>query len=719
LCDHDLPRRQIVIDFAAIGRHTPSVAELKLNSPLQYIKGVGPRKAEALAKHGLHSVRDLLFYYPRHYLDRTNVVPIDRLRIDDSATVIGEVRAHGVLRGRRSHYEVILDDSTGAITLTFFAGLRYWERLFRKGQKFAATGTVSYFRGHQMIHPDLERLDADSDRMVHAGRIIPVYPQTSVLTKAGLGSKGIRSLTSFVFDHLRERITDPVPRREHEELGLPTLHDAVEKIHYPDSRDQIERCRRRLAFDELLSLQFLVFRSKGKKDTVVKRHAYVEPGEMLRVFSRELPFSLTGAQKKSVREILSDQGRPRPMSRLLHGDVGCGKTVVAVIAAVHAAESGLQTAFMAPTEILAEQHFRNWSPGLAASGVRAALLTSSLRQAQKRDVAGRCADGDVDILFGTHALIYDYVSFPKLGLVIIDEQHRFGVEQRGKLYAKGDNPDLLVMTATPIPRTLALTLYGDLDISTIDVMPPGRKPVRTVWRTADALPAIYGFVRDEVSRSGQVYIIYPLIEKSDQLDLQNVQDAFDELSGGPLKGLRLALIHGRVKQAERDIILARFREGEIDVLLATTVIEVGIDNPNATMMIIEHAERFGLAQLHQLRGRVGRGEKQSTVAAIAHPPITDIARRRLEYLAECSDGFRIAEADLELRGPGEMFGVRQSGLPELRAANFWRDKDLLEASRALLERLFKSAKDLDADFKRLYNYLQESTDRRSLNLGGG
>ena len=695
------------------------MAELRLNSPLQYVKGVGPRRAAVLAQCGLHTIRDLLFYFPRHYLDRTNIIPIKDLKVNEPVTVVGEVKAHGVLRGRRPHYEVILDDGSAAIVLTFFGGIPYWERLFKKGQKFAATGTVTYFNGYQIIHPDLERLDEDSDRMVHAGRIIPVYPQTADLSKVGLSSRGIRSLTTYVFENLREKITDPVPPVEYNKLGLGPLHVAIEKIHYPDSREQIEQCRRRLAYDELLNLQFFVFRNKGRKDTLVKQHSYAEPAGMLTAFSDELPFELTPAQKKVIKEIFRDLRLERPASRLLHGDVGCGKTVVALIAALYAAENGLQCAFMAPTEVLVEQHYRNWGTRLTTAGARVAPLTSSLKQKLKKDTAGRCAAGEIDILFGTHALIYDYVTFQNLGLVIIDEQHRFGVQQRGKLYAKGDNPDLLVMTATPIPRTLALTLYGDLDISTIDTLPPGRKPVRTVWRPADARPGIYQFICDEVARSGQVYIIYPLIEKSEQLDLENVEDAFEELSQGPLSGLHLALVHGRVKASERDEILSGFRNGEIDVLLATTVIEVGIDNPNATVMVIEHAERFGLAQLHQLRGRVGRGEKPSTVIAVAHTPVSDIARSRLDYFVENSDGFQIAEADLELRGPGEIFGLRQSGLPELRAASFWRDKDLLEASRSLLERLFTASSSLDMVHKRLYDYLAKAADHRELNLGGG
>ncbi|MBD3257002.1 DEAD/DEAH box helicase, partial [candidate division GN15 bacterium] len=436
-------------------------------------------------------------------------------------------------------------------------------------------------------------------------------------------------------------------------------------------------------------------------------------------FREQLPFELTIDQKKAVREVFADLRKETPMSRLMHGDVGCGKTVVAVIAALYAALSDLQCAFMAPTEILAEQHYRNWADRLEKVGVRAALLTGSLAAAQRRKVAEQCAAGEIDILFGTHALIYDYVQFDRLGLVIIDEQHRFGVEQRGRLYAKGDDPDLLVMTATPIPRTLALTLYGDLDITTIKSMPPGRKPVRTVWRTDKVRDKVFQFVREEVAGGGQVYAIYPLIEKSDQTELKNVEDAFAELQSGMLSGLRLAMVHGRVKPGERDRILSAFRDGSVDVLLATTVIEVGIDNPNATMLIIEHAERFGLAQLHQLRGRVGRGGKQATVVALTGSFVNDVARRRLDYFAQHTDGFEIAEADLELRGPGEIFGVRQSGLPELRIANLWSDRDLMEAARELVQRLIEGRADLDSGLRSLYTYLRQWAEDRRVHLGGG
>jgi ATP-dependent DNA helicase RecG len=386
---------------------------------------------------------------------------------------------------------------------------------------------------------------------------------------------------------------------------------------------------------------------------------------------------------------------------------------------MYVAENKLQAAFMAPTEILAEQHYKNWSEPLAAFDIKTALLTSSLKAKDKKKIAAACAEGEIDILFGTHALVYDYVLFKRLGLVIIDEQHRFGVEQRGKLYAKGDNPDLLIMTATPIPRTLALTLYGDLKISTIDTLPPGRKETRTVWRDSEVKDKVFRFVADEVKKGGQAYIIYPLIEKSEQMELENVEDAFEELSKTVFAKLKVGMVHGRVKPKERDLLLDDFYNGKLDILMSTTVIEVGIDNPNATVMVVEHAERFGLAQLHQLRGRIGRGKKQATLIALAHKPISEIARKRLEYFVSTTDGFKISEADMELRGPGEIFGLRQSGLPELKAVNLSRDRDLIESSRELLIKLFSNLDQLDSGYKRLYRYLEAAASTRQAQLGGG
>ena len=696
------------------------MSDIRLDSTLQYVKGVGPRRAEVFAQQGLLTVRDLLFFFPRKYLDRTSVLPIGDLRIDQAATIIGIVKAHGQLPGRKGRrYEVIIGDQSGDITLVFFSGTQFWRSYFKKGMVLAATGQVKYYHGKQIVHPDLERLETDSDKMIHAGRIIPVYPQTSELTSVGLSSKSVRSLTTNIFESLTESIADYMPDSIRNEYGFPPIHQAVKHLHYPETRDDIEQSRQRLAFDELLSFQYLISKRKEEKTKVNKSHKYNLPGKSTEKFKSQLSFELTSGQIKSISDIFKDLKSPHPMSRLLQGDVGCGKTVVAIAASVYAAENKLQTALMAPTEILAEQHYRNWRDVLKVLGIESALLTSATKGKEKSAIIEKCASGKISLLIGTHALLYESINFSKLGLVIIDEQHRFGVEQRGKLYAKGDNPDLLVMTATPIPRTLALTLYGDLEISTIDTMPPGRKPIKTVWRESAARDKVYEFVNSEVKKGGQVYIIYPLIEKSDKVELRSVEESFKELATTVFKNNKTAMIHGRIKSQKKDEILRNFRDKQVDILFATTVIEVGIDNPNATIMLIEHAERFGLAQLHQLRGRVGRGEKVSLVVAIAYHPISDIAQKRLEYFASTTDGFKIAEADLELRGPGEFFGTRQSGLPEFKIANIARDQKLIETSRHLLSRLQSQDSQIEQDYVKIGNYLEQFAVDKMTNATGG
>ncbi len=694
------------------------MAELKLHSPLQYVKGVGPKKAAFLQTMGIQSVKDILFYFPRSYLDRTSVTDIAKLSPDSYVTIIGRVKSHGMLYGRKKRYEVILQDDTGAITLTWFHGIRYWEKLFKKNQVYACSGLVGSYFGMQMVHPDMERLEDESDKMIHAGRIIPVYPQTAELSKAGLNSKMMRRITTFIFENLTEPIPDFLPKEVLQTTRLLSLDQALKTIHYPDNREEIEKSRKRLSFDELLNFQYMVFLRKERKKTITKTHTYKPISKTYEKFKKELPFSLTPAQEKALNEILSDLNKKFPMSRMLQGDVGCGKTVVAILAALFASQSNHQVAFMAPTEILAEQHFRNWNSLLEKIGVSSRLLTSSQKAAEKKKTAELCQTGEVDILFGTHALIYDSINFKQLGLVIIDEQHRFGVEQRSRLCDKGENPDLLVMTATPIPRTLALTLYGDLEISTIDTLPKGRQPIKTVWRTGDVREKVYKYILDDVKKGGQTYIVYPLIEKSEMTELENVEDAYKRLSSSTFKNISVGMVHGKIKPKERDDIIRNFFEGSINVLMATTVIEVGLDNPNATIMVIEHAERFGLAQLHQLRGRIGRGKKKSTLVAIAHPPLTEIATQRLEYFISTTDGFKISEADLHLRGPGEFFGLRQSGEMRFQNVRLGEDSELLEHSRILLEKLFQKKNELDSAYKYLHTYLSEKIDIDTVELKG-
>jgi ATP-dependent DNA helicase RecG len=695
------------------------VAQLKLDSPVQYLKGVGPRRASALAGIGIDIVDDLLHYLPRRYIDRSMITPINAIKADSNVTVIGRVLGKGILKGRKQRYEVILGDSTGYVALLWFRGYRYLDKLFKKGDIYAVTGPVTYFQQNQMIHPEIERIAEDDDKLLHSGRIVPVYPSTSDLKTAFITGKIMRQIVHRAVETVAQAVLEFIPGSILKKTGLMSYSSALEGIHFPESPDQAEKARKRLAFNELLELQFLILSSRREKSEKIKQHKYKKPSETVKSFIENLDFKLTSYQEQSVKEILADMQKTGPMHRLVQGDVGCGKTVVALLAAVYAVENNLQTAFMAPTELLAEQHFQNWREPLKLIGISSALLTGSLNKKDRSKIIEKVKKGEISIIFGTHAVISEPVEFSKLGLIVIDEQHRFGVMQRGRLVSKGADPDTLVMTATPIPRTLALTLYGDLDVSSIKGLPPGRKPIRTVWRTANARNEIYDYLTTKLDDGDQVFFIYPLIEKSEKLDLQAAEEAYEKLSHEVFTDYKVGLIHGKIKAADREDTIGRFRNCNLDILVATTVIEVGLDIPSASVMVIEHAERFGLSQLHQLRGRVGRGEIKGMAIAIATPPLSDLAKKRLNMFQASTDGFKIAEADLELRGPGEFFGTRQHGLPELKIANLSIDTDLLLKSRHIIASLLEPDKRLNNDETILLNYLQnKATDRKKLTRYG-
>jgi len=685
--------------------------ELKLDSEIQFLKGVGPRRAAALARVDIYTVRDLLYYLPRRYLDRSDIVPIGSLRANINATVVGKVAGKGILKGRKQRLEVVLSDGTGYISLIWFSNYRYFEKIFKKGDMYAITGPVTYFQQLQMVHPEIERIESAEEQLIHVGRIVPVYPSTAELKKAGITGRIMRKMVNTALEKLGNQIPDYLPEKYIGQVVQFSLRQAVKQIHYPDSLSQAELARRRMGFDELLQLQYLILKSRKEHGEIEKGHSYKKPGDNLKEFIRNLPFKLTADQKKAVEDIVEDLQKSRPMHRLLQGDVGCGKTVVAILAGVYAKENGFQTAFMAPTELLAEQHYQTWSEILDKHGIKCGLMTGSLNKTERKKIDKAVAGGEIDIVFGTHAVISESTQFANLGLVIIDEQHRFGVMQRGGLISKGIYPDVLVMTATPIPRTLALTLYGDLDITSIGTLPPGRQPARTVWRTANSRKEIYEYLKNKIEKGDQVFIIYPLVEKSEKLDLQSAEEEYKRLKKDVFPDLKLGLVHGRIKSDKRDKTITAFRNKEIDILVATTVIEVGIDIPSATIIVVEHAERFGLSQLHQLRGRVGRGRRRGMAIAVATPPISDYARKRLDMFQASSDGFKIAEADLELRGPGEFFGTRQHGLPELEIANLATDTDLLPGARQLVLNLL-AGEELDREDKRLLKYLKAKTSKK-------
>jgi len=665
------------------------VAKVDFTTDIQYLKGVGPKRGQVLADHGVDTVGKLLYYFPRKYIDRSEVDKISSLAEHDYKTVVGRVLAKGLLRGGKTRLEVVIGDDTGQLSLLWFRGYKYLEKQFKRGDELAVTGTVTYFQGYQMIHPEFEFIGSDIDDRIHTGRIVPVYPLTAELNKVGLTSRNIRKLIKTALDAVGEYITEYLPPEMIEAEKLMGLAEAIREMHFPSDAEMSEKARRRLAFDELLYIQILLQSRKQKYKAREKVQPCRPPGKLFTSVVDSLPFKMTSGQKKSLDEIIGDMTSKKPMNRLLQGDVGSGKTVVAILAAILAVENGGQAAIMVPTEILAEQHYQNWKEPLEKAGISSALLIGSVKSAAKKEIANGLAGGQTNIVFGTHAIISKNVTFADLRMVVVDEQHRFGVMQRSKLAGKGDLPDRLVMTATPIPRTLALTLYGDLDVSTIPDMPPGRQPVKTVWRFASALGDIYKYIDGELDKGNQAFVIYPLVEKSEKMDLQAAEEGYRELKEEILPHRRIGLVHGRIKADERDKTIGKFHDGELDVLVATTVIEVGIDIPNAGILIIQQAERFGLSQLHQMRGRVGRGERRGLAVAVAYHPVSDIGRRRLEYFASTTDGFKIAEADLELRGPGEFFGVRQHGLPEFRVANPVADQEVLVRARLWAEKLYK------------------------------
>ncbi len=670
---------------------------IPLDTPLQYLKGVGPRRAADLQRVGLATVEDLLYRFPIRYEDRGSFQTIASLRPGVAASVVGEVVSCGVRPTRRPRFkifEMLVRDGTGALRAVFF-NQPFLNDVFRPHQRVILFGRLELTpHGLQLQNPQYEILRESAaeagqpagepdDDTLHTGRIVPIYEKTGQIT-----TKMQRTLVHHALAQLPEHVPDPLPWAVRERQRLIDRRTALVEAHFPPAGTPLDAlhafrspAQHRLIFEEFFLFQLGLVMRKQRAGSERKTRPVVVTDEIRQSAKRVLPFKLTGDQKTVIAEIVEDMKRPQPMNRLLQGDVGSGKTIVALMAAVVAMENGLQVAFMAPTEILADQHFFTIRRLLEASRFRVALLTGATPARKRREMQAELAGGSIHLVVGTHALVEDPVGFHELGLVIIDEQHRFGVLQRAALRAKGLHPDVLVMTATPIPRTLALTTYGDLDVSVMREMPPGRRPVRTIAKPESRREQIYDFIRGQIDQGRQAYVVYPLIDESEKVDLRAASEMADHLAQDVFPAYRVALLHGRMKQDAKDRVMGAFARGEFPILVSTTVIEVGVDVPNVSVMLIEHAERFGLSQLHQLRGRVGRGPHQSYCMLLYQPPLTDQGRERLKALTETTDGFVIAERDLQLRGPGEFFGTRQSGMPTLRVGDLLRDHSMMEEAR--------------------------------------
>ena len=660
----------------------------RLLTPIQYVKGVGPKLAKLFEKKGIRTVEDALYFLPRCYEDRRNLKKISELKTGRKETGFGEILLSGVAfyqNKRKRVFEAVVGDGSGVITLKWFAGNeRYLIDRFKKGRKLIFSGEVGWFRDQREIHhPDVEMVDEDIEKdYLNFKRIVPIYSETE-----GLHQRTLRKLIKNILDGYANELSSPIPQEIVERQDLIDFSEAFRRVHFPPDGESMEVLNnhrsdghRRIIFDEFFFLELgLALKKRGL--TLETGIPFQTDGTLAQRLLDLLSFQLTRAQDKVWAEIREDLERPHPMNRLIQGDVGSGKTVVALLASLYVVECGYQAAIMAPTEVLVEQHYLNLHRWVEPLGVKVALLTSSIKGSEREDLYDRIRRGDIQLVIGTHAVIQEAVEFQRLGLAIIDEQHKFGVVQRGLLKKKGENPDVLVMTATPIPRTLAMTIYGDLDVSLIDEMPPGRMPVETKVFHESARGRVYRIVEEEVRKGRQAFIVYPLVEESEKLDLKDATRMAEHLQKDIFPEFRIGLLHGRMKSDEKEAIMMEFKEGKIQILVATTVIEVGIDIPNASVMVVEHAERFGLSQLHQLRGRIGRGRYPSKCILLAQYRSSEEARVRLRAMERTSDGFQIAEEDLNLRGPGEFFGIRQSGLPDFRVAHLVRDTPILIEAR--------------------------------------
>jgi ATP-dependent DNA helicase RecG len=701
----------------------PPVAD-PLAQPVQYLRGVGPKRAALLEKLQLRTVNDLLWCLPLRYEDRRHPTPLGLLQVGRRQTFCGTVADMQTYAGRRGKpfVALTLQDDSGPLTCKWFQ-MRgtYLQERFPPGAYVVGSGVVtlnSYTSSREVVHPDLEVIEADDTDLVHFGRLVPIYPLT-----AGLHQKTMRTLMKTVVEVYVPHVPETLPETVRQTHHLPSLPEALRQVHFPDADIDLQLLNtldtpfhQRLIFEEFFLLELgLALRHRVIQQ---ERRAlpYQQPNHLGETLLRHLPFHLTAAQHRVLFEVLADMQRPFPMNRLIQGDVGSGKTVVALLAMLMAVSNGFQAALMAPTEILAEQHLHTLRDLLRPLDLEVALVTSAVKGKSRQRLLQDIAQGKVALIVGTHALIYNEVHFHQLGMIVVDEQHRFGVLQRARLRSKGLTPDVLVMTATPIPRTLSMTLYGDLDLSVIDELPPGRLPVSTQVLSASRRERTYEIVRREVQKGHQAYIVYPVIEESESLDVSAAVEMAARLQQEVFPEYRLGLLHGRLAGEEKEAIMRAFTQGELPILVCTTVIEVGVDVPNATVMVIENAERFGLAQLHQLRGRVGRGQAQSACLLIAGHRLSKEGRQRLQVIQDSTDGFYVAEQDLQIRGPGELLGTKQAGLPELHVGNLLHHGLWLEQARQAAFALIDTDPDLTQPVHRALLHAMRARWRDRLEL---
>tara|TARA_B000000475_G_scaffold183326_1_gene147742 strand:+ start:20926 stop:23016 length:2091 start_codon:yes stop_codon:yes gene_type:complete len=687
---------------------------LDLSKSTSSVKGIGPAKQDALAKAGIHTINDLINYYPRKYLDRTSITSISHIKNKTHVNVIGRIQSSGIIKGRkRQFFKAMLSDESGIVVLTWFRGARYMNQSIKDGDILAVSGKVEYYNGPQIVHPEYDKLNQDDDPL-NSGIITPIYPTSEELKKSKVDSRFIRKIMSDLFKNIID-IPDFFGKDFCKNQKLISLNEALRQIHFPNSNLDLKQAITRLKFNEHFFFQL----SMVAKRSIINKFPskpLKKAGIQTKLVFNKIDFELTMAQKRVLKEIKDDISRSYAMNRLLQGDVGSGKTIIAVLASAITVSNNMQVAIMAPTEILAKQHFKSFKSLADHAKMTCALLTGGMPARGRKKILIGLENSKIDIIIGTHALIQKDINFKSLGLVIIDEQHRFGVNQRNALLQKGFNPHLLSMTATPIPRTLAITYHGDMDLSIIDELPKNRIPIRTKIVNEDRLEKIYSFMKNEVKEGRQCIIVYPLIEETEKSDLAAAVEMYNVLNERVFKDINVGLVHGRLDKDIKDQMMRDFSNNKINIIISTTVIEVGIDVPNATVMLIEHAERFGLTQLHQLRGRVGRGSEKS-YCILVQRKFSEKSNKRLNVMESTNDGFLISDEDLKIRGPGEFFGIKQSGFFNFKIANITSDGNIISTARNAAEEILEDdLKKLSIKNKIIYDNLMEQYGERLSSL---